>query len=87
MTWSLITDDAVLTYKDGKVTGAPLTRVGDAQIAIDTTPYAAATPTGPWFERGTPEHAWIVLRERMPQAEVRARRSRSLAMATSFVDR
>lgn len=39
-------------------------------MAIATTPVVAGTPTGPWFERGTPEHAWIVLRERMPQAEV-----------------
>jgi hypothetical protein len=69
--WSLVTEDAVVTYgDDGKLTGVPLTAVGDAQATIDTTPFIDGTPTGPWFEQGTPEHAWLVLRREMPDAEV-----------------
>jgi hypothetical protein len=70
MSFSLITDHAVLTWDDGKVEGVPLTAVGDAQMAIDTQPYIAGTPTGPWFEQGTPEHAYLVLRALAPDAEV-----------------
>jgi GNAT superfamily N-acetyltransferase len=70
MSFSLVTDDAVLTWDEGKLTGAPLTAVGDAQAALDTRPHIDATPTGPWFERGTPEHAYLVLRALAPEAEV-----------------
>lgn len=70
MRWSLITDDAIVTYDDGKIDGAPLTAVGDAVVAIASTPVVAGTPTGPWFKRGTPEHAFLVLRALAPEAEV-----------------
>lgn len=70
MSFSLLTDDSAITWDDGEVTGVPMSAVTDAELALADRPVAAVTPTGPWFERSTPEHAWLVLRERQPDAEV-----------------
>ena len=69
MRFTLISEDSVVTWDGGKVSGVPASAVSDAEDAL-REPYASATPTGPWFLAGTPEHAWIVLRTREPQAEV-----------------
>lgn len=70
MSFSLLADDSVITWDDGEVTGVPVSAVTDARAALADREVAAVTPTGPWFERSTPEHAWLVLRERQPDAEV-----------------
>jgi GNAT superfamily N-acetyltransferase len=70
MSFSLLTDDAAITWDGGDVTGIPRTAVTDADLALEAEPVAASTPTGPWFERGTPEHAFLVLRAVWPTAEV-----------------
>jgi hypothetical protein len=69
MSFTLITSDSVVTWDHGEVTGAPMEAVTDAMLAL-RVPFASVTPTGPWFAQGSLEHAWIILRERAPQAEV-----------------
>jgi hypothetical protein len=70
MRFALLTDDTVIEWDDdGSVSGFPDEAVDEARRAL-LEPQQAATPTGPYFERGTPEASWIALRRLWPTAEV-----------------
>lgn len=70
MSFALLTDEGHLAWEDGKLSGTPPWAVSEAEDAMREREWMGATPTGPWFERGTPEHAWLVLRSLAPRAEV-----------------
>ena len=70
MSFALLTDEGHIAWEDGKLTGTPPWAVSEAEDAMRERDWIGATPTGPWFERGTPEHAWLVLRSLAPRAEV-----------------
>jgi hypothetical protein len=70
MAFALHNGDVVVSWDDGKVSGFPAEAVADAEIAVGTSGVQAATPTGPFFEQGTPEAALIVLRGMWPEADV-----------------
>jgi hypothetical protein len=69
VSFALTTDDALLIWDDGEVTGFPADTVVDADAALrsDTV---ASTPTGPWYDHGTPEHAYLTLYRLLPGAHV-----------------
>jgi ADP-ribosyltransferase exoenzyme len=69
VSFALTTDDALLIWDDGDVTGFPADTVVDADAALrsDTV---ASTPTGPWYDKGTPEHAYLTLYRLLPGAHV-----------------
>ena len=69
MSFALVTDDVLVTWEDGKVQGFPAEALVDAELALRQET-VAATPTGPWFERGTPEAAYLALRKLWPHSEV-----------------
>lgn len=71
MKFALITDDAVVSWDGGKVSGIPVAAASDAEDALRRAhEVVGATPTGPFFAAGTPEHAWLVLRTLAPYADV-----------------
>ena len=69
MSFALVTDDVLVTWEDGKVQGFPAEALVDAELALRRGAMAA-TPTGPWFEQGTPEAAYLALRKLWPHSEV-----------------
>lgn len=70
MSFTLTSGEAVITWDEGKVAGAPLLAVERArQALVEHSAGVGSTPTGPWFASGTPEHAYLVLRPLWPYAE------------------
>jgi hypothetical protein len=69
VSFALVTDDLLVAWEDGKVQGFPAEALVDAELALRQET-VAATPTGPWFERGTPEAAYLALRKLWPHSEV-----------------
>jgi GNAT superfamily N-acetyltransferase len=67
--FALLTDDALLRWQDGKVSGFPFETVLDAEIKLGDGPQAA-TPTGPFYRVGSPEHAVMALTKLLPGAEL-----------------
>lgn len=71
MSFTLETPDSIVTWDAGKVSGIPAGAVSDAHVALSEKPVSVGgTPTGPWYEHGTPEHAFLVLRARWPGSVV-----------------
>lgn len=71
MSFSLSSLDGVVTWDDGTVDGYPYAALDTANDALGAAvDSVGATPTGPFFQPGSPEHAFLVLRQLWPLAEV-----------------
>lgn len=70
MSFTLEDGDTLIVWDDGQIDGFPSDAVSDAEAALVAPGTQAATPTGPFFEEGTPEASYLVLRRLWPTAEV-----------------